>query len=330
MSEKQTYKVQRNRKVFDILKKYVPIALIVILALVVVFNSFYVIESGEEAVICRFGAYSHTDSQAGIRFKIPFVDTVYKENVSKVRRYEFGYVTADSTTNNVTYTDSTDDVMMLTSDECLVNVECSAQYMISDLHSYLFKTEKPDETFAILVKTALRRAIANHTLDESMTDNKSAVQQEIFDDLQEMCKQYKLGLSVMNVQLQDVNPPAEVQSAFKDVASAREDKSTYINEANSYSNEIIPIARGKAQSVTNSAEAYAQTKVAAAEGDVAKFIALHEQYAQYQDVMKTRLYLETMEQVLGGAKIYIMDENASNVNTLLPLSSIIDSKTENK
>ncbi|MBR5137640.1 MAG: FtsH protease activity modulator HflK [Clostridia bacterium] len=308
------------------LKKIVPTAIVVIFALVMLFNSFYVLQSGEEAVICRFGAYSHTDSQAGIRFKVPFVDSVTKENVSSVRRYEFGYVTEASKTNNITYTDSEDDVMMLTSDECLVNVECSAQYMISDLYTYLFKTERPDETFAILVKTALRRAIANHTLDESMTDNKSAVQQEIFDDLQEMCKEYKLGLTVINVQLQDVNPPEEVQSAFKDVASAREDKSTYINEANSYANKIIPIARGNAQSVTNAADAYAQTKVATAEGDVAAFLALYEQFSQYEDLMRTRMYLETIEEVLGGTTIYIMDESSSNVNTLLPLQSILGDK----
>lgn len=313
-------------KAWPILKKVIPITLAVIALLVLVFNSFYVLESGEEAVVCRFGAYSHTDSQAGIRFKVPFVDSVYKENVSSVRRYEFGYKTDASATNKITYSDSEDDVMMLTSDECLVDVECSAQYMISDLYTYLFKTEKPDETFAVLVKTALRRAIANHTLDESMTDNKSAVQQEIFDDLQNMCKEYKLGLTVMNVQLQDVNPPEEVQSAFKDVASAREDKSTYINEANSYANEIIPIARGKAQSVTNSAEAYAQTKIATAEGDVAAFVALYEQFSQYEDVMKTRMYLETIEEVLGGATVYIMDEDTSNVNTLLPLKAITEGK----
>lgn len=313
-------------KAWPILKKVIPITLAVIALLILVFNSFYVLESGEEAVVCRFGAYSHTDSQAGIRFKVPFVDSVYKENVSSVRRYEFGYKTDASATNKITYSDSEDDVMMLTSDECLVDVECSAQYMISDLYTYLFKTEKPDETFAVLVKTALRRAIANHTLDESMTDNKSAVQQEIFDDLQNMCKEYKLGLTVMNVQLQDVNPPEEVQSAFKDVASAREDKSTYINEANSYANEIIPIARGKAQSVTNSAEAYAQTKIATAEGDVAAFVALYEQFSQYEDVMKTRMYLETIEEVLGGATVYIMDEDTSNVNTLLPLKAITEGK----
>ncbi len=313
-------------KAWPILKRVIPITLAVIALLILVFNSFYVLESGEEAVVCRFGAYSHTDSQAGIRFKVPFVDTVYKENVSSVRRYEFGYKTDASATNKITYSDSEDDVMMLTSDECLVDVECSAQYMISDLYTYLFKTEKPDETFAVLVKTALRRAIANHTLDESMTDNKSAVQQEIFDDLQNMCKEYKLGLTVMNVQLQDVNPPEEVQSAFKDVASAREDKSTYINEANSYANEIIPIARGKAQSVTNSAEAYAQTKIATAEGDVAAFVALYEQFSQYEDVMKTRMYLETIEEVLGGATVYIMDEDTSNVNTLLPLKAITEGK----
>lgn len=308
------------------LKKIVPTVLIVILALVVLFNSFYVLQSGEEAVICRFGAYSHTESEAGIRFKVPFVDTVVKENVSSVRRYEFGYVTQESFTNKVTYSDSEDDVMMLTSDECLVNVECSAQYMITDLYTYLFKTERPDETFAILVKTALRRAIANHTLDESMTDNKSTVQQEIFDDLQEMCKEYKLGLTVINVQLQDVNPPDEVQSAFKDVASAREDKSTYINEANSYANKIIPIARGNAQSVTNAADAYKQTKVATAEGDVAAFLALYEQFSQYEDLMRTRMYLETIEEVLGGTKVYILNEDSTNVNTLLPLESILNEK----
>lgn len=308
------------------LKKIVPTVLIVILALVVLFNSFYVLQSGEEAVICRFGAYSHTESEAGIRFKVPFVDTVVKENVSSVRRYEFGYVTQESFANKVTYSDSEDDVMMLTSDECLVNVECSAQYMITDLYTYLFKTERPDETFAILVKTALRRAIANHTLDESMTDNKSTVQQEIFDDLQEMCKEYKLGLTVINVQLQDVNPPDEVQSAFKDVASAREDKSTYINEANSYANKIIPIARGNAQSVTNAADAYKQTKVATAEGDVAAFLALYEQFSQYEDLMRTRMYLETIEEVLGGTKVYILNEDSTNVNTLLPLESILNEK----
>ncbi len=162
--------------------------------------------------------------------------------------------------------------------------------------------------------------VANHTLDEVLTENKFEIQSEIKKDLEEICKDYGLGVGILAVQLQDVNPPNEVDAAFKDVANAKEDKSSYINESYSYHNEIVPKARGNAAEMLNQAEAFKEKRVAEARGDVANFVQILDKYQMGESVTRKRLYLETLEEILPGIEKYIV-EGGGNLLKFLPLQS---------
>ena len=284
-------------------------------------SGFYTVKSGEEAVLMRFGKYAGTITKAGLNWHIPSpVDKVYKVNVSEVRRMEFGFRTLreGSTREYASYKEVPNQSLMLTGDENLVNVEVAIQYRITDTVAYLFNVDDQEGTLTVAAESAIRRAIANHTLDEVLTENKMEIQQEIMKDLQEICGGYNIGVGIMDVRLQDVNPPAEVDEAFKDVANAREDKNSYINEAESYKNEIIPKARGKAAEMLNKAQAYKEKRIAEAKGDVANFVQILEKYHMGKEVTRKRMYLETLEEVLPGIDKYIMDSDG-NLLKFLPL-----------
>ena len=207
---------------------------------------------------------------------------------------------------------------MLTGDENLVNVEAAIQYQVRDIDDYVFQIRDQTVTLQAAAESAIRRVIANHILDEVLTENKFEIQQEIKEDLQETCDIYTLGVGIIAVQLQDVNPPDEVDAAFKDVANAREDRNSYINEAESYKNEIIPKARGNAAKIINDALAYKEKRIAEAKGDVANFTQILERYEQGKDVTRVRMYLETMEEILPGMHKYIVDSQDGLIK-FLPL-----------
>jgi membrane protease subunit HflK len=208
---------------------------------------------------------------------------------------------------------------MLTGDENLVNVEAAIQYKVNIIEDYVFNVKNQTETLEAASEAAIRRVIANNILDKVLTENKFAIQQEIKDDLQEICDNYSLGIGILAVQLQDVNPPVEVDAAFKDVANAREDKNSYINEAMGYRNEILPKARGNAAEILNEAQAYKEKRIAEALGDVANFNQIMERYEQGKEVTRIRMYLETMESVLPGMDKYIIDGD-SDLLKFLPLT----------
>ncbi len=153
-------------------------------------------------------------------------------------------------------------------------------------------------------------------MDAALTEDKLSIQQEIRDDLQAISDSYHLGISITAVQLQDVYPPVEVNDAFKDVASAREDRSSYINQSETYANEIIPQARGNAAETINQAKAFKERRIAEATGDVALFNSMLAEYKLGKEVTRTRLYLEMMEEILPGIKVYIVDEQGSTIKWL--------------
>lgn len=285
-------------------KTIVAAVLIVLVALVVFANSFYTIHTGQEVVIQRFGKYIKTVTQPGINLKIPFVDDKTVVDVNNVYRLEFGFKTTGVNQSEEDY----DTAKMLTSDENIALVETIVQYQIKDSMQYLFKVNDIEGTLRIVAESAIRRVVANHTLDESLTGNKSAVQSEIMQDLQKVCDKYDSGIKIVGVQLQDVNPPKEVDAAFRDVAGAREDKNAYINEANAYKNEVIPTARGDAAEAVNKANAYAAQRVATAKAEVTAYEQLYAKYMQGTQTTRARMYLETMAEVLNGVDIYIMDD----------------------
>lgn len=279
-------------------------AMIVIAVIVVFVNSFYTVNTGQEVVIQRFGKYIDTVTRPGINFKIPFIDEKTVVDVNGVYRMEFGFATVRPNE----FVDDYESAKMLTGDENIAMVETIVQYQIKDSKNYLFKINNIESTLRVISESAIRRVVASHTLDESLTENKSGVQSEILADLQELCDRYESGLKIINVQLQDVNPPAEVDEAFRDVAGAIEDKNAYINEANAYRNEIIPEARGEAATLVNAANAYAANRVAAAEAEVTAYEQLYERYAEGTRTTRARMYLETMSEILKGVDIYIMDD----------------------
>ncbi len=279
-------------------------AMIVIAVIVVFVNSFYTVNTGQEVVIQRFGKYIDTVTRPGINFKIPFIDEKTVVDVNGVYRMEFGFATVRPNE----FVDDYESAKMLTGDENIAMVETIVQYQIKDSKNYLFKINNIESTLRVISESAIRRVVASHTLDESLTENKSGVQSEILADLQELCDRYESGLKIINVQLQDVNPPAEVDEAFRDVAGAIEDKNAYINEANAYRNEVIPEARGEAATLVNAANAYAANRVAAAEAEVTAYEQLYERYAEGTRTTRARMYLETMSEILKGVDIYIMDD----------------------
>ena len=211
---------------------------------------------------------------------------------------------------------------MLTGDENIVDAELIIQYKIKDAVSYLFNFVEPELTVREAAEASLRTIIGSHRIDEALTSGKFVIQEETKELLQSILDKYDTGILVVAVQLQDVSPPKQVISAFKDVASAKEDKNRMINQAEGYRNDVIPKARGEAQAMIREAEGFKEARIKRAEGDVAKYNAMLVEYKKAKDVTRKRMYLETMEEILPNIKKYIVpDGDGGNLLNLLNLNS---------
>lgn len=298
------------------------IKLILLLLFVVYFgyNGIYTLQSGQEAVITRFGELIRTEDQAGLKWKIPLIEQKYMVNVAEVRRMEFGFSSGAVSEDQklIAFDSRLNDSLMLTGDENLVNVETIIQFKIISSEDFLFNVDDPFGTLQVVTVSTIRRSVANNTLDEVLTENKVGIQQEIREDLQTICDEYGLGVQITAVQLQDVSPPEEVNDAFQDIARAKLDKESKTNEAQSYENKVIPEARGEASKLISEAEAYKEERVKRANGDVANFNKIYEKYILGKQVTRTRMYLETIEEVFPNMEIYITGDG-DNTLKFLPL-----------
>ncbi len=291
---------------------------ILVVVVLVGISGVYKLEDGEEAVITRFGEYYKTEIGGGLKWRMPFVDTKYEINTSKVRRMEFGYKTIDE--HNLEYDSSYEDIvsdsLMITGDENLVNVKASIQYKIVDTKDYLFNVDDQVGSFNVVAVSTIRRSVANNKLDDVLADNKYAIMQEIKTDLQKICDDYELGILVTQVLLQDVDPPEQVDDAFKDIVRAQLDKESRINEARSYENKILPQAKGEASKMISEAEAYKQSRINRAKGDVASFTQLYNKYKNNVEITRSRLYLEAMQDILKNVDITITKEDGNTLKFL--------------
>ena len=298
----------------------------IVLAIVVIWllTGFYMVRPGEQGVVRRFGAYVYSTSP-GLRYHIPYpVEVVDKVSLTEIRRVEIGYRTVGGVPRNVHL-----ESHMLTGDENIVNVTMIVQYRVSDAKSYLFNVRGQIELIRDATESALRQVIGMHSIDDVLTSGKQQIQDEIRGKLDDLLHTYRLGVHVTAVQLQDVHPPQEVIHAFKDVASAKEDKNKMINKAQGYRNEVIPKAKGEAVQMIQRAEGAKVDRIKRAEGDVQKFTMVLKQYRKAKDVTRRRLYIETMEAVLPAAKKIILTE-PGQVSLLNLLSNEVGSLTPAK
>ena len=273
-----------------------------------VLSAFYVVGPDEEGVVRRFGKWVRTEP-SGLHFKFPYpIEKVDLPKVTQVQEISVGRILKEA--------------KMLTGDENILLVEVRVQYKIKDAAQYLFNVRNVEELIKDATESALRQTIGSHPIDDPLTEKKAEIMDEIQLLLQQMLDDYKCGIDIRQVQLQDVNPPQEVDFAFKDVQSAKEEKEQLINEALGYQNDVIPKARGGAEKLIREAEAYYEERIMRAEGDASKFLSVLAEYRKAKNVTEKRLYLETMEQILPGIEKVILDEKAGNLLNVLPLGNL--------
>lgn len=300
-------KIKFSKKIWKLL-----ILLILVLYLA---SGIYIVQPNEQGVIRRFGKFTRLDSP-GLHYHLPFpFETAVTPSVTEVKRIEIGFRTARGG-----YLEVPEEALMLTGDENIVSAESIVQYRIKNAADYLFNIIEPELTVRNAAEAALRQVIGSRKIDDALTEGKYEIQEETKLLIQELLDLYQSGILVTAVQLQDVNPPEEVSAAFKDVASAKEDKSKFINEAEGYRNDIIPKARGEAAKTIKEAEGYKIERIRKAEGDVAKFNQILAEYQNGKEVTRNRLYIETMESVLPHMKKYILEEKENNILKILPLN----------
>lgn len=307
--------------------------LVVIAVVVVVIGAWfalggpvYTVAPEEEGVIQTFGKYTKTTS-SGLHIKFPWpVQTVEKPNIAEVNRLEFGYRSEtrrgatsfeDFTTNEYLL----EEAEMLTGDENVVNCSMTVRYQIGDSRKYLFNFRGPAEVREALRdigEAALRQAVGDRPIDYALTTGKFEIQLEVQSRMETLIDLYGMGLRITNVMLKDVRPPRQVEAAFKDVATAREEREKFKNEALGYQNEQVPRAEGEARSMILGAEGYRDAQITEAQGQADRFLALAGEFEASPEVARARLYLEAMTELLPKLKITVIDEAASllNIKTL--------------
>ena len=277
----------------------------------------YVVGPDEVGVIRTFGEYTRV-TQSGLNWKFPSpIETANTPKVTEVKRIEFGF----RSLKNGQYRTVEKESLMLTGDENIVDAEMIVQYKIKDPVEYLFNIVEPELTVREAAEASLRTVVGRNKIDETLTTGKFTIQEETKIQLQNILDKYQSGIHVVAVQLQDVSPPKEVIGAFKDVASAKEDKNRMVNQAEGYRNDIIPKSRGEAEAMIRAAEGFKESRVKRAEGDATKFTTILKEYKKAKSITEKRLYLETMEKVLPGIeKIIVPDKDSGNMLNLLNLN----------
>ena len=298
-----------------------PLLLIAILLVGWLATGFYIVAPDELGVVKRFGEAIYTTT-SGPHWHLPKpIEAVLKPKVTQVKRLEIGFRTVSSGPP-ARYQMVPRESMMLTGDENIVNAQFIVQYRIDDPIAYLFNINNQTETVRVATEAAMREVIGKNDIDTVLTSGKNKVQHDCENRLQEILNSYKAGVTIVAVQLQDVHPPKQVIQSFQDVASAKENKIRMINEAEGYSNEILPKAHGKASQMTNQAQAYKAELVNRATGEANRFLANLKAYKVDPDITRTRMKLEMMEGVLGDIDKIIIDPKVSrSLLPLLPLSA---------
>lgn len=282
---------------------------------------FYIVDAGKRGVELRFGQFSQI-TDPGLHWHAPYpIEQVELVDVEKRNFIEVGYRSAGGGTGGTQSVPK--EAMMLTQDENIVDVRLAVQYQVKDARAYLFNVRNPDETLKQATESAIREVIGKSKMDFVLTEGRSEVAVQAKTLIQSTLDQYQTGLLVTTVNLQDAQPPEEVQGAFVDAIKAREDEDRQKQEAQAYANEVIPKARGAAARVLEEANGYKLSVIAKAEGDASRFEQLLAEYSKAPEVTRTRLYLETMQNVLSNSNKVAIDVSRGNNLLYLPLDQML-------
>jgi len=287
----------------------------VIIIGVILWKGFYIVAPDEQGIILRFGEMVRT-AAPGPHLKIPMIEEVLLPKVTKLHRIEIGFRTTRAGGSQRV----PQEALMVTGDENIVAVEMIIQFRIKDAEQFLFKVADIGATIKKSAEASIRQVIGETQIDDVLTVGKAKIQIETQTLLQSILDSYEGGVQITAVQLQDVNPPDAVAASFKDVASAKEDKEKLINESHGYRNDIIPKAKGEAAQMVNEAQAYAEARVSRAEGEADRFLKTLKEYTLSKDIIRKRIYIETMEEVMGKVeKVIIAQEIGGKMLPHLPL-----------
>ena len=276
-------------------------------------GAYYSVDEQENAVVTMFGKVVRTDT-AGLHFKLPWLQKVTIVDMT-THGFGIGY-DVDNNGQNITVED---EGIMITSDFNFVDIDFYLEYKVSDPIKYIYNSREPEAILKNAALAAIRSTVSDYTVDDVITTGKSQIQAEIRDRLSASLNHKDIGLQVVNIQIQDAEPPTqEIVQAFKAVETAKQGKETAINNANRYRNESLPTAEAEADKIVQTAQAAKEARIAEAQGQVSRFEKMYDEYVKYPNITRQRLYYEAMEKVLPGQKIIITD---GNTQQLLPIGS---------
>lgn len=291
--------------------------IIIVLLGVWVLAGIYIVDPAEQAVVTRFGKYNRTMGP-GPHWLPTFIEDRETINVEQVRSAEIGFRSAGRSEGSVPR-----EALMLTQDENIVDLRFAIQYRVNDAKAFLFNVVDPIVTLRQVTESAIREIVGQNRLDYVFTEGRSAVAAAAEEAIQGILDNYGVGIGVTTVNMQDAQPPPEVQDAFSDVVKAREDEVRLKNEAEAYANDILPKARGDAAAMREQAEAYKQRVVAGAEGETNRFLSVLGEYRKAPEVTRKRLYIESLESVLGSTSKVLLDVEGSNNLLYVPLDKLL-------
>ena len=305
------------KKVKPRMGRYLMIIVLIILAALSASECFYNVTEQQNAVVTMFGKVVRTDN-AGLYFKIPYLQSVYLVDIT-THGTGIGYTYPGETGNIVDETDG----VMITSDFNLLNIDFYLEYKVSDPVAYLYNSHQPEEILHNIALASIRSIVSNYTVDEAMTTGKGQIQADVKTEMMEELEENQIGLSVVNITIQDSDPPTnEIVQAFKSVETAKQGADTARNNALQYQNSQLPSAEAQADKIIQEAQAARSARIAEATGQVSRFNAEFEEYEKYPEITKKRMFFEAMEEILPDLKVIITD---GDTQTMLPLESFTGS-----
>ena len=312
--------------------KAIIAAIVALAVLSCLSTAIYTIPAESEGVVTRFGKMTPGDNKPpGLHFKLPFgIDRVAKVAVKRQLKQEYGFGVQQSQsefTRNGSPIKGNDEKSMITGDRNEATVEWIVQYRIAQAADYLFAVRNPKDTLRDVSESVMREVVGDRTVDEVLTVGRQGIEDEALLKMQSLANDYSLGLRIDQVQLQNVNPPREVQASFNEVNQAQQQREQAINVARGQYNAEVPKASGEADQVLSQAQGYATERINEAQGDADRFRAVYSEYQKAPEVTRRRMYLETLGKVMPalGGKV-IIDASANQVLPLLQLPSVNPSK----
>lgn len=286
-------------------------------------TGFYRVLPEEHGVILTFGQWTRTQMEPGLGYHLPWpVQSLYKPNVTQQRRIEIGYRSTDSR-GGEKVTDIPSESLMLTGDENIIDIDFVVVWQVMNARDYLFEIRDPQATIKKVAESAVREVIGQTPIQPALTEARQDIESRTLNKMQELLNSYQAGVRVVRVQLQKVDPPSQVIDEFNEVQRARADRERLRNEAETYRNDIIPRARGEAERMVQEAMAYREQIVNQAEGETNRFNAVREAYSKAKEVTIHRIWLETMQDVIGRSNTILVDgQSSGGVLPYLPLNEL--------